>query len=221
MRFYCAEYIKPSAKDKTPQLFATCVTRAKNSEAAWKVYSHGQGLGAHCVQLELDIVALRDQIRKTGYIFEERQVEYKNEPFILELHKPSLQMYLDGNGNFTVDTFLKLLSLKRIAYSYEEEVRLFVIPNIENNDRHASRKAKPIDININWSQVIKSVRIDKNCTPGELLVVQQACFYAKINPIIKGYTFMGNIPAAKLYKDVPFERFDIDEMPGQGRIKIR
>jgi hypothetical protein len=32
---------------------------------------------------------------------------------------------------------------------------------------------------------------------------------------------MGNIPAAKLYKDVPFERFDIDEMPGQGRIKIR
>ena len=37
-RFYCANYALPTAKGHTPQLFATCVTRGKNSEAAWKVY---------------------------------------------------------------------------------------------------------------------------------------------------------------------------------------
>ena len=46
-RFYCANYQIDGAKNATPQLFATCVTREKNSEAAWKVYSHGQGLGSH------------------------------------------------------------------------------------------------------------------------------------------------------------------------------
>ena len=82
-RFYCANYTIPTAIGNTPQLFATCVTRERNSEAAWKVYSHGQGLGAHCLQLELDVVELRKLLRATGYQFEEKLIEYKPESTIL------------------------------------------------------------------------------------------------------------------------------------------
>jgi hypothetical protein len=220
-RFYCAKYVKPSAVGKTPQLFATCVTRAKNSEAAWKVYAHGQGLNAHCVQLELDIAALRQEIRKSQFIYEEREVYYTNEPHILKLHKPKLSSYLDNNGNFTVDTFLKLLSLKREAYSYEQEVRLFVIPDLKVLHRNNSRNAKQKDLDFDWSNVIKSVRIDTQCSDAELLVIQQACFSAKINPVIPGYTFMGNINPPANSINIPFERFNIDDMPSSGRITIK
>jgi hypothetical protein len=211
----------PSALNNTPQLFATCVTRAKNSEAAWKVYAHGQGLGARCVQLELDVVALRNQIRKSGYHFEECDVEYKSESFILNLHKPRLNFGLNSSGNFTFDTFLRLLSLKRIAYSYEEEIRLFIVPDFKNNLRHSARMASSRDLNINWSQVIKSVRIDKKSTDGELLVVQQACIYANINPSIGGYTFTGSLPVPRGLVTIPFERFDIDDMPNAGKITVK
>ena len=73
-RFYCANYTFPRAVGNTPQLFATCLTRERNNEAAWKVYSNGQGLGAHCLQLELDIVELRKQLRNSGYRFEEKSM---------------------------------------------------------------------------------------------------------------------------------------------------
>ena len=85
-RFYCAKYTIDGADNATPQLFATCVTQEKNSEAAWKVYSHGQGLGAHCVQLELNIDKLRTELISNGLRIAEMPVEYKDEKYILNLH---------------------------------------------------------------------------------------------------------------------------------------
>lgn len=147
-RFYCANYALPTAKGHTPQLFATCVTRAKNSEAAWKVYSNGQGLGAHCLQLELDIIELRKQLRASGLHFEEKLIEYESENKIMNLHKKRKPYYKDYFSSFTLNSFLRLLSLKREAYSYEEELRLFVIPKT-NGKRNKCKKAQHQDLKIN------------------------------------------------------------------------
>lgn len=220
-RFYCANYTFPAAKNNTPQLFATCVTRAKNSEAAWKVYSHGQGLGAHCLQIELDIVDLRKQLRASGYRFEEKPVVYKHENLILELHKKKNAYYKEYFNSFTLDSFLRLLSLKRDAYTYEQELRLFLIP-LKGGKRNTCKKAQSKDIKINWDTVITKVRVDKKCSDAELASIREACLFVGINPIIKNYTFIDNarnIAGLKL-KDVEFERYDIDDMPGANRITI-
>ena len=219
-RFYCAKYKLPNAIGKTPQLFATCVTRAKNSEAAWKVYSNGQGLGAHCLQLELDIVELRKQLRASGLRFEEKLIVYKPENVIMDLHKKRKPSYKKYFYPFTLDSFLNLLSLKRDAYTYEQELRLFIIPT-NGGTRNNCKKAQYRDLKIKWRDVISKVRIDKNCSDAELVSIQRACFFAGINPKIKNYNFIGNIIPPKGVKDVEFERFDIDDMPGTSKITIK
>lgn len=220
-RFYCARYTLPGASGNTPQLFATCLTRAKNSEAAWKVYSNGQGLGAHCLQLELDIVELRDQLRNSGFLFEEKNITYVSENEIMNLHKKRKRYYNKYFSSFTFDSFLNLLSLKRDAYTYEQELRLFVIPdNGRSGRRNKFKKAEHQDIDIDWSLVISKVRIDKKCSDAELASIQSACFSVGINPIINNYTFIGNKVPPTGSINVEFERFDIDDMPGSSSITI-
>ena len=218
-RFYCANYTLPAAIGNTPQLFATCVTKERNSEAAWKVYSHGQGLGAHCLQLELDIVELRNQLRATGYQFEEKVIEYVSENIILDLHKKKKPHYKKYFTSFTLDSYLKLLALKRDAYAYEKELRLFIIPH-NGDKRNKGKKAQYLDINIDWSKVITKVRIDKKCSDAELVSIQRACFTIGINPDIKNYNFIGSDAVPSGLKKIEFERFDIDDMPGSSSITI-
>lgn len=218
-RFYCARYNFPASIGNTPQLFATCVTRVKNNEAAWKVYANGLGLGAHCLQLELDIVELRKQLRAYGSRFEEKAVTYENETVILDLHKKSKRYYSKYFGSFSLDKFLRLLSLKRDAYKYEQELRLFIIPD-NTGKRNGCKKAKHLDIPIRWKDVITKVRVDKKCTLAELVSLQRACFSVGINPIIKNYPLVGEVEPPVGLKDVEFERFDIDDMPGKSVITI-
>lgn len=222
-RFYCADYKFSPPQYNPQQVFATCVTRRKNSEAAWKVYASGQGLNAKCVQLELDIVELRKQLRTSGFKFEERPVEYLSEYDILNLHAKGSKYYNKYFTPFTLNSFLELLSLKREAYSYEEELRLFMLPQNEDkskyNDRHGYKDACYKGINIDWKRIIKKIRIDKKCSDGELLSIQMACFFVGIN--LTGYKFIASAIPPIGSKDVELELFDIDEMPEKGRITIR
>lgn len=218
-RFYCAKYTLPAAMGNTPQLFATCVTKKENSEAAWKVYSNGQGLGAHCLQIKLNTSELRKWLRGTGIQFEERIVKYESEYKILNLHKKSNPYYHEYFGSFTLNSFLNLLSLKRDAYTYEQEVRLFLIPDDEGKRNH-TKNAKSKDVPIDWRKIVEKVRVDKQCTDAELVSIQSACFSVGINPIIKKYSFIGSITPPPGCKDVEFERYDIDDMPGKKSISI-
>lgn len=219
-RFYCANFQIPGSSANTPLLFATCITRAKNSEAAWKVYSHGQGLGSHCIQMELDVVELRKELAKSGMLIDERSVVYKSEKYILDLHKRKSNDYSRYFANFTYDKYLSLLTLKREAYSYEQEVRLFARPNVYLQ-RSLGRKCLYNDMHLDWSKVIRKVKIDHSCSDAELVSVQQACFSVGINPVIKNYTFVGNLVKPANCVDIEFERFDIDAMPGRQRITIK
>lgn len=217
-RFYCANYQFNSGLTNPPQLFAACVTREKNSEAAWKVYCHGQGLGAHCLQLELDVVELRKQLRNSGYKFEEKAVEYISECVILNLHKKK-DDYDKYFSPFTLDTFLDLLSLKRDAYTYEKEIRLFIIPD-GNGARNKCKKAKAKNLDVDWAKLIKRARVDKKCSDAELASIQRACASVGINAIIKKYKFPGKIKPTKGFVNVEFERYNIDDMPGNAVITI-
>ena len=75
-------------------------------------------------------------------------------------------------------------------------------------------------LKINWSDVISKVRIDKKCSDAELVSIQRACISVGINPVIKNYAFIGNIIPPNGLKDIEFERYDIDDMPGTSCITI-
>lgn len=219
-RFYCANYTNIANNECAKKLFATCVTRTRNNEAAWKVYARNGGLSTHCVQLELDITVFRNQLRNNNYHVEERYMEYTNEDYILNLHKRSSKYYSLYFTPFTSGSYIKLLTLKRDAYQYENEIRLFIIPS-ENGEREIEQnKATFIDIPIEWDKIIKSVRVDKKCSQAELISIIQDCHYANINPIFKVSPVKASIPAIEHGSDIPFDLYDIDEMPDNRQITI-
>ena len=49
---------------------------------------------------------------------------------------------------------------------------------------------------------------------------KELAFLSELILIIKNYAFIGNIVLPKGVKDIEFERFNIDEMPGTSRITI-
>ncbi len=160
-------------------------------------------------------------MRNSGLTIAEKPVEYKDDKYILDLHiEGKSKDYNKYFTSFSVDKFLKLLTLKREAYNYEQEVRLFAIPK-DYTERSKGNKSLYKDLAIDWSKVIRKVRIDEACTDAELVSVQQACFSVGINPVIKGYNFIGGILKPANCVDIEFERFDIDAMPGSSRITIK
>ena len=222
-RFYCANF-SPDKYTMASKLFATCVTKKQNNEAAWKVYAHGLGLGAHCVQLELDVEHLREEFDKSSsqYDFQEREVSYKTEYYILNLHRKENIEYPKYFNPFSLSTFISLLSLKRDAYKYEDEVRFFAIPKGSPFlARSLCGKGDSIDIPITWKNVIKRVRVDKACTEAEITSIRQACFYAGINPVFKSRKYSNIFQKPKSCTSIDFELYSIDDMPkGSHRITI-
>ena len=222
-RFYCADYKFPNASIVAPKLYATCLTRCKNSEASWKVYSNGQSFNQHCVQIEINLVEFRKQLCASRYLLEEREVEYLHESLIDTIHKPKDKRYSLYFSPFTFQKFISLLTLKRDAYTYEKEVRFFLVPKIATGTRSfGKKKSDYVDININWSKLIKNVRVDKHCSDAELKSLQQACFAAGINPVIRKYSWIGSELSQNIsLANIPFELFCIDDMKGSARLKIK
>lgn len=174
-RFYCADYQFPNAHEAAPKLFATCVTRERNSEASWKVYAGGTGLSQHCLQLELNLVEFRKQLQASDFLLEEKVVTYEHDGYIKNLHKTDNSNYHIYFQSFSRRNFISLLSLKRKAYEYEKEVRFFLIPKDPQGERsHGKQKSDYRDIPIEWAKLIKSARIDKYCSPAELKSLQPA-----------------------------------------------
>lgn len=224
-RFYCAKYHKIIRRDFSPcRVYATCVTKEQNSEAAWKVYAGREGLKTHCVQIELNVANLLKQFQLTGYSFFERRVIYKNENYIKNLHVSGAKDHSSYFSDFNCRSFLDLLSLKREAYEYEKEIRFFAFEQEPPEDRNLGAKAKSAAIKMQWRDAIKSIRIDNSCSDSELIAFRYSCWNAGIDPIFKGKKRElpeKSHPNSSSLVGIETTLFDIDEMPGGARITIQ
>lgn len=220
-RFYCANYNMLTKDDFSEQrVYATCVTRTQNNEAAWKVYAGKEGMQSHCVQLELDLEELLNQLYASGYKIFERRVNYVNDGLILHLHESSNKHHSEYFQDFNFNQFLNLLSLKREAYAYENEVRLFAIEQ-NTEDRSLGNKSLYADLALDWGKVIRKMRVDSKCSVSELVALRHSCWSRGINPVIKGKTLPGDVGAdVRRMKQVEVSLFNIDDMPGRKRIVI-
>ena len=193
-RFYNAIYKSNNQEidaSITPFLYACCFTTKRDNEAAWVLYPHNRtGLASRCVEFTLNRSRLRQQLveNSNNCHFYIGAVEYLNKERIDCVHMP----YLDNNSqpnpdykeyfnNFNLNSYIKLLLLKRTTFSHENEVRVLIIPKDKKNTKTRRNKDgkfskdKPqcMYININWVDIIESVRINKNCTDFEISLLQQ------------------------------------------------
>lgn len=196
-RFYNAIY-DGNKEDtaKTPFLYACCFSSKRENEAAWILYSHNKtGLASRCVEFCLNRNKLREELSKNienGMSLYIGTVKYENKEIIDSLHLPYIgddnhknNNYHKYFDNFTLQSYLNLLLLKRPTFEHEKEVRIFIIPKIgkqksrRNNNGELEKNADPIFINIDWLNVIEEIKIDKNCSSYEKDLLQE-----KINRLL-------------------------------------
>lgn len=223
-KFYRANYHFPNAAQSAPKVYATCFTRKQNSNAAWKVYSHGTGIGMYCVQLELDVAKLREQLHLSMFKIFEKRVKYETEFVICNIHKPQFSLYKQYFSPFNFEHFLDLLSLKRDAYDFEDEIRIFAKPEPSEKRNTKGENGEYHDFSISWSEVISKIRVDKKCSLAELHSLQISLLMSGLNPNLKGKgsDCLPKIDKSifSIVKDIDVELFDIDYMPGNRHINI-
>ena len=184
-RFYCAEYNQQKYPGYPKKLFALCTTAERDSEAGWKMYKHTED---PLIQIKINrkkfIEALSLYYKNKDVAIYEGKVNYDiKEAHISILHMPSYtktikeveKIYpVKGHdeifNNFDMDSYLSLLLLKRDAYSYENEIRYFIVPLDEecNNKDIIPIKGK------NWLDFVEEIR----CSPADK---------NKVLEVIEGY----------------------------------
>ena len=184
-RFYNAIIHGEGSSEKNPVLFAYCVTNKKDNEAAWKIYSYNAvGLSARCVQFRLNRRKFREAILnaiENNYELFEGVIKYEDEQRLRTIHMPQVMVgneikenptYSVFFNNFSLKKYLNLLLRKRNAFLHEQEVRFFLIPKNKNN--LTKGLCKPVDLAINWSNVIEEVIIDSSCTELEEVLLTES-----------------------------------------------
>lgn len=171
-RFFAAQYDDAFPRTEHPNIQACCFTINRTSEPAWQVYTYGKsGLGSRCVQLKINAAGLRKQLNeesKSGSHYYEGEVAYLSEWSIRNIHKYPGESYdtFFGSG-FSFMKYLNLLLMKREAYSYEREFRLFRLP--------VGNAQKKETVNIVWGSILEDIKVSKETTDVELDLFTQVC----------------------------------------------
>lgn len=176
---------------RAPFLYACCFSSKRENEAAWILYSHNKtGLASRCVEFTLSRSRLREQLVKnlkncTIYI---GSVNYRRKSYIDSVNLPKIgdskknnEVYLNYFKDFSIERYINLLLLKRSTFEHEQEVRIFVVPDSKRSQNKSRRspkgkllkKAKPLYIHVDWLDVIREIKIDKNCTDFEKKLLRE------------------------------------------------
>lgn len=141
--FYCANYHFNNNDNNIipPKVYALCTTRERDCEPSWLRYASG----GMTIQIKINrqewlksLNQWRKNSKDASFDVYEGSINYDlNEAHIVLLPQPT---YSDKNkkihqtkgykelfSNFDFNSYLSLLLLKRKAYSYEKEIRYFLI----------------------------------------------------------------------------------------------
>lgn len=135
--YYRANYEKYSYKK--PNIFCMCLTGkpTQNEAAAWKIYQDGR---EKMVQIVFNVKEMLEQLDQycldNGLSIYIGEMKYDfSQKEIATLYKKNSKSHEDYfPDNFDDANFLNLMLLKRRAFEFENEVRIFVISNNGNTD---------------------------------------------------------------------------------------
>lgn len=205
-RFYNADF-SAIPNFKKPKIFASCFTNKATNEAAWVMYSYFKnGLASKSIRLEFNPTLFYDMLNQLGLNNNARivvsRVNYElSEQTIKALHKKSCTKHQIYFANFDIDKFINLMLIKRKAFDYEKEIRIFIIPSDDALDKVDQKEDYHIPIkwdNTILTDLVKSITISPNCTPLETQMIEkqiqeitqgaikcrQSKLYSSFDPII-------------------------------------
>lgn len=167
-----------------PKVFASCFTKNIASDASWTVYQHVKVNDTQprgCIKLSIRFEGLLSQLRK--WIKEEEKkgrkftlyygnVVYKEWDDIekVQIPKSSIRQKVFNDSAPIQENFLKLLLLKRKAYEYENELRIFLVlegGNVNSNE---------LNVPIKWNKCLRKIYYGKDCDPMELSKLNNSLF---------------------------------------------
>ena len=186
-RFYNADYKcfinNPAFMHR--KVLALCVASEKESEPSWRMYADEKDTNDRvtCIQYKLDFKALLDFLNY--YIENELEgkyklvvgsVRYETKKEINKMHKigPKGKFCSTYFQDFNFRNYINLLRLKRTAFKYESEIRLFLIP-LDNcippdglTIEIPNVCPKSISQNKRWNKIITQVSLDPKSDMYEL-----------------------------------------------------
>ena len=199
-RFYLADYKNINYQPK--QLFCTCFTSKISNEAAWKMYRADEGGIASrtiCFDFQRSILLRAlDQLENEKFYLGCANYNYTTKQ-IDGFHKRTNSEYDHLFKDFSDEKFMNLLLIKRKAFEYESEVRLFMVPK----DRASIFSISGINVkhirSIVFEQkdlkdMIKQINIDPSCSKIEYEMIKSL-----IMKILPGISCIKN----GLYKNKP------------------
>ena len=115
---------------KQPKIYCFCARMDNfNEEASWKIYKNDN---EPLLRLKLNTIdflsSLSDFAKNNQCDLYFSKVDYRLVQDINKLHLLSSSYYHEFFDNFDDKQYVKVMSLKRMAFSYEKEYRIFLIP---------------------------------------------------------------------------------------------
>lgn len=199
---------------KQPKIYCMCVaTKTENEEAAWKIYSSEKDRTVRC---KINRIALFNILNEFA-VKENFTIYFGNINY--DLTKAEIKT-LDSKTNvhhknyfepFSLEKFLELLTLKRRAFKYENELRILIVPNVGNTYSDDILKIKiPKD---QYSKLFSTFTIQPfdpiiaTDPRSKIEVLKQDFENAEINKSIKLIYKFGRIYSSSLYsKCIPIKK---------------
>lgn len=116
-----------------PKIFCFCVRNDnENEEASWKIYKTNEPdnpLIRISIKALPFLKSLKESAINLGYAIYMAKVSYRfKQKEINELYKRGNKYFNEYFENFNEEKYIRLLSIKRKAFKYEQEIRLFLVP---------------------------------------------------------------------------------------------
>lgn len=169
--FYNAE-ISPQGVIETSRVYACCITKAPLSEAAWITYQYGANDG--CVKFSIIFNLFTKEVEKwaknNGFKFYIGETIYDEWEVIKKIGRADF-VYKDNiftSDASTMETFLRTLLLKRKAFEYEKEIRLFLV------NEGTEDKGKTLLIDIDWKRCLNdTIYYSNDCRVGNINILRE------------------------------------------------
>lgn len=176
-RFYNADY--SNLGYARPKVFCACFTYRADSEAAWRMYCGDSGIASRSMRLRLSKKGILDRLdkfaRDNNCTVYAGNVDYSFDRYVIDtLHRRESPQYDAFFAGFDLEKFLNLLLIKRKDFEYENEIRIFIVPE------HAAAIGQPGKSNDdllcpviipNHTEHMEAPVIDPNCTDLEIEMI--------------------------------------------------
>ena len=177
-----------------PNIFCMCLTdkQSQNEDAMWIRYAKPR---EEMVKVNIMIKPLLDYLEKSNITTYIGPAIYCSQKDIKKITKNNKLFF--PPGNLQIENYLTLMSLKRGAFAYENEVRLFVVPESPSGLSFSVSVSRLADI-IN-KITVSPYPVTCNCFPNP-----DSMSYLDKRKERTSFEFSGiNTEASRLFKECP------------------